>query len=146
MKSKSLLGLASALVLSIAAPAFAAEHEVKMLNKGETGNMVFEPAFVKAEVGDVIKFVATDKSHNVEAIEGMLPAGVETFKSKVNEGYELTVTEAGVYGVKCTPHVSMGMLALIQVGDGASNLEAAKEAKLPKKAKAKMDELLAQVQ
>lgn len=146
MKSKSLLGLASALVLSLTAPAFAAEHEVKMLNKGETGSMVFEPAFVKAEIGDTIKFVPADKSHNVESIDGMLPAGVEKFKSKINEEFVLTVTEAGVYGIKCTPHVSMGMLALIQVGDAPANLDEAKEAKLPKKAKEKMDGLLAQVQ
>lgn len=146
MKSKFVLGLTSAVLLSMATGAFAAEHEVKLLSKGDTGTMVFEPAFVKAEPGDVIRFVATAKSHNVEGIQGMLPAGVEAFKSKVSEDFELTVTEAGVYGIKCTPHVAMGMVALIQVGDAPANLDEAKAVKLPKKAEERFAPLFAQVQ
>ncbi|GGF66097.1 pseudoazurin [Paracoccus acridae] len=137
---------APALVLALAGTAFAAEHEVHMLNKGEAGMMVFEPAYVKAEPGDVIRFVPTDKSHNVEAIKEILPEGVETFKSKINEEYALTVTEPGLYGVKCTPHYAMGMVGLIQVGDAPANLDAAKTAKMSKKARERMDAEIAQVQ
>ena len=86
--------------------------------------MVFEPAFVKAQPGDVVKFIPTDKGHNVEDIDGMLPDGVEGFKTKFNEEFDLTVDAEGVYGVKCTPHYAMGMVALIQVGE-AVNLKAA---------------------
>lgn len=32
----------------------AADHVVKMLNVGKDGSMVFEPAFVKAAVGDTV--------------------------------------------------------------------------------------------
>lgn len=138
--------VAPALVLALAGTAFAAEHEVHMLNKGEAGMMVFEPAYVKAEPGDVIRFVPTDKSHNVEAIKEILPEGVETFKSKINEEYALTVTEPGLYGVKCTPHYAMGMVGLIQVGDAPANLDAAKTAKMSKKARERMDAEIAQVQ
>ena len=145
MKLATLLA-APAFVLALAGAGFAAEHEVHMLNKGEAGTMVFEPAFVKAEPGDTIHFIPTDKSHNVEAIKEILPEGVEVFKSKINEEYTLTVTEAGLYGVKCTPHFAMGMVALIQVGDAPTNLEAAKTAKLPKKARERMDAEIAQVQ
>ena len=97
--------------------------------------MVFEPAFVKAEPGDVIHFVPTDKSHNVRSIKEILPEGVETFKSKINDEFSLTVTEPGLYGVKCTPHFAMGMVALVQVGDAPANLEDAQTAKMPKKAR-----------
>ena len=142
----SLLLAIPALSIALSGAAFAAEHEVQMLNKGEAGMMVFEPAFVKAEPGDVIHFVPTDKSHNVESIKEILPEGVETFKSKINEEYSLTVTEPGVYGVKCTPHYAMGMVALIQVGDAPANLEAAKTTKMPKKARERMDAEIAQVQ
>ncbi len=145
MKRISILA-APALVLALAGAAFAAEHEVRMLNKGEAGMMVFEPAFVKAEPGDVINFIPTDKSHNVEAIKDILPEGVETFKSKINEKYSLTVTEPGLYGVKCTPHFAMGMVGLIQVGDAPANLDAAKSAKMSKKARERMDAEIAQVQ
>ena len=145
MKLATLLA-APALVLALAGAGFAAEHEVHMLNKGQAGAMVFEPAFVKAEPGDTIHFIPTDKSHNVEAIKEILPAGVEPFKSNISEEYTLTVTEAGLYGVKCTPHFAMGMVALIQVGDAPANLDAAQTAKLPKKARARMDAEIAQVQ
>lgn len=130
--------LAVAAILA-AAPAAAEEFEVRMLNKGEAGAMVFEPAVVTAAPGDTIRFVPTDKSHNVEAIKGMLPEGVEAFKSKVSEEYVLTLTEPGVYGVKCSPHFTMGMVALIRAGDAPANLEAAKAAKLPGKARERME-------
>ncbi len=137
---------APALCVALALPAFAAEHEVHMMNKGEAGTMVFEPAYVKAEPGDTIHFIPTDKSHNVEAIKEILPEGVEVFKSKINEEYVLTVTEPGLYGVKCTPHFAMGMVALIQVGEAPANLEAAQTSKLPKKARERMDAAIAQIQ
>ena len=91
-------------------------------------------------------FVPTDKSHNVESIAEILPEGVEKFKSKVNDEFVLTVTEPGLYGVKCTPHFAMGMVGLIQVGDEAANLEAAKSAKMSKKARERMDEAIAQIE
>ena len=117
-----------------------------MLNRGEAGVMVFEPGFVRAEPGDVIRFVPTDKSHNVEAIKDILPEGAEVFKSKINDEYELTVTEPGLYGVKCTPHFAMGMVMLIQVGDAPDNLEAAQSAQMPKKARERLDAEIVQVQ
>ncbi|WP_417699543.1 pseudoazurin [Pseudophaeobacter sp.] len=119
--------------------------EVKMLNRGEAGAMVFEPAFVKAAPGDVIHFVATDKGHNVESVKGMLPEGVEAFKTKFNADFEMTVDAQGVYGVKCTPHYGMGMVALIQVGE-AVNREAAEAVKQKGKAKGVFADLFAQVQ
>lgn len=130
---KTLL-VATALAILANGAAHAAEHTVKMMNKGESGTMVFEPAAIAAVPGDTIHFIPTDKSHNVEGIKGLLPQGVKPFKSKVNEEYVLTVTEPGFYGVKCSPHYSMGMVALIKVGDGSTNLDAAKAVKLPKKA------------
>ncbi|MCA1449818.1 pseudoazurin [Ensifer sp. IC3342] len=136
------MGIMAATVL-VAGGAFAEEHEVKMLNKGVSGAMVFDPAFVKAAPGDTIRFVPVDKGHNVESIRGMLPDGVDKFKSKVNEEYVLTVTVPGLYGVKCSPHFSMGMVALIQVGDVPANVELAKAAKLPAKADERMKAALA---
>lgn len=146
MKFSSLFVAAPMLVLAMTGAGHAAEYEVKMLNKGEAGTMVFEPAYLRAEPGDVIRFVPTDKSHNVEGIKGMLPEGVKPFKSKINDTYELTVPEPGAYGVKCTPHYAMGMVAVIQVGDAPANLEALKTGKMPKKARKRMDAELAKIQ
>ena len=136
------LGIVAAMML-MAGGVNAGEHQVKMLNKGESGAMVFEPAFVKAAPGDTIRFVPVDKGHNVESIKGMLPDGVEKFKSKVNEEYVMTVTVPGLYGVKCSPHFSMGMVALIQVGDVPATVEAVSAVKLPKKADERIKAALA---
>lgn len=145
MKLYGMLAAAAAIATAFAGAASAADIEVKMLNKGADGAMVFEPGFVQAQPGDVIHFVPVDKGHDVQSVKGMLPEGVEDFKAKMNEEYALTVTEEGVYGVKCTPHLAMGMVALIAVGDPSSNLEAAKTAKNPKKAQERFDKFFAQV-
>ena len=59
----------------------------------------------------------------------------------------ITVTAEGLYGIECTPHAGMGMVALIQVG-APTNLEAATAAAadLRGKAKERLLEALAQVQ
>ena len=134
--------LVGALMAMAAAGAQAAEVEVKMLNKGAAGAMVFEPALVKIAPGDTVKFVPTDKSHNAESIPEMMPAGTEPFIGKMNEQVEVTFKENGVYGIKCKPHYGMGMVALIVVGE-PTNLDAAAAAKHPGKAKQVFADLVA---
>jgi pseudoazurin len=112
----------------------AAEIEVKMLNKGSEGFMVFEPSFVKAEPGDTIRFVATDKGHNAETIAGMLPDGAAPVAGKMGQDVSVKFDRPGVYGIKCTPHYGMGMVAMIVVG-APSNQDAAKTVNHPGKAK-----------
>lgn len=142
MFSKLITATVAAFVLATAAQA--ENFDVKMLNKGADGAMVFEPAFVKAAVGDTITFISTDKGHNVEGIEGMLPEGVEAFKSAMGDDYVLTLTAEGLYGVKCTPHYGMGMVALIQAG-APVNLDAAAAVTQKGKSKARFEPLFAQV-
>lgn len=120
--------------LGFAGVANAAEVEVKMLNKGTEGVMVFEPALVKINPGDTVKFLASDKGHNVEAVDGMVPEGGQKFVGKINEELTITFDKPGVYGYKCKPHYGMGMVGMIVVGD-ATNADQAKEAKHPGKAK-----------
>ena len=102
--------------LLCAAPAFAAEFEVKMLDKGREGSMVFEPAFLKVAPGDTIRFVPGNRGHNVASIPGMLPQGVGGFVGAFNAETDITLTKPGVYGLECPPHYGMGMVALIVVG------------------------------
>ncbi len=127
-------------------PALAADIEIKMLNKGSDGQaMVFEPAAVKANVGDVITFVPVDKGHDAAAVKGLIPDGVEEYKGKMNEPLKVTVEKEGAYVFKCTPHVGMGMVALVVVGEAPANLEAVKTGKLPKKARDKLDAEIAKL-
>jgi pseudoazurin len=137
--------IASALLTAlVAAPASANEVEVKMLNKGTAGPMVFEPALVRVSPGDKVTFVATDKTHNAETIQGMLPAGAQAFAGKMSENLSVTFDKEGVYGIKCQPHYGMGMIALVIVGSDSANLAEAKSVKHPGRAKERFEELFAE--
>src|SRR5690606_5903462 len=123
----------------------AADHQVKMLNKGSDGQtMVFEPAFVKVAPGDTVTFVPTDKTHNTESMKGLIPEGAEMWKGKVNEEFTVTLQTEGLYGYKCLPHYAMGMVGVIQVGDNPANVEAFKAAKHPPTAKKRIEAALAE--
>ena len=100
----------------------AAEHEVRMLNKGPDGQaMQFDPAFLKIEPGDSVKFVPTDKGHNLESILEMVPEGAETWKGKISKEITVNFEVEGIYGYKCQPHFPLGMVGIIQVGDDIGN-------------------------
>jgi len=141
-----LLATIAAVTMMTAEFASGEEVEIKMLNKGAKGEMVFEPDFVKINPGDTIEFEPIDKGHNAETIKGMIPTGAEPFKSKINAEFSVTLTENGVYGIRCTPHFGVGMVALIVVGT-PENVEETKAiaVKVPAKAKKVFEELFAQV-
>lgn len=142
MKTKPLAFALAAVFGLLGTSAMAAEIEVKMLNKGAKGVMVFEPDIVKIAPGDTVRFIATDKSHNAESIPGLLPDGAQPFEGKMSQDVTVTFTQPGVYGIKCKPHFSMGMVAAVVVGDPV-NLEAAKAVKLPAKPAKTFSELFA---
>ena len=100
-------------------------HEVKMLNSGADGIMVFEPAVIKISKGDTVNFVATDMSHNSASLDGMIPAGANSWNGALSQDISITFTEEGVYVYQCTPHAMMAMVGVIQVGE-AVNLDAVK--------------------
>ena len=123
--------------------AYAETIEVQMLNQGSDGErMVFEPAFVQAAAGDTIRFVATDRGHNAEINDDMLPEGAEPFKGRINEEIEVTFDIEGVYGVICKPHFAMGMVMTIAVGD-VEIPEGYLEGRIPRKAKDRFEAQLA---
>lgn len=106
------------LATSLAGAASAEEHVVKMMNANGKGKfMLFEPEFVKANVGDTVKFVPTNKGHNAEMIPEVWPEGAAEFKGELNQEVVLTIDKPGIYGVKCHPHYPMGMIGLIVAGD-----------------------------
>lgn len=145
---RNLLPVAVAVAaLAMAGPVLAGEHVVQMLNRGPGGAMVFSPAYVQARPGDTIRFVPTDPGHNAETIAGMLPAGATVQRGPMGREFILRVTQPGVYGVKCAPHYSMGMVALIQVGPASSNLEAVRGAvgRTPPLARRRFTEALARI-
>ena len=111
-----LRSLALAVILT-SSPVLAEVHYVRMLDEGEKGRMVYEPDFLRIQPGDSVKFLATDPSHNAYLIKEFMPEGAEHWKGGIDEEIEVTLTVAGHYGVKCSPHYQMGMVMLITVGD-----------------------------
>lgn len=134
MKRLMMSAVVAGAALTMAGGARAAEVEVKLLNRGSEGVMVFEPALVKIAPGDTVKFIAADKGHNAESIKGMLPDGATPFAGKNGEDIAVKFDQAGIYGVKCVPHYGMGMVAMIVVGS-PTNIEQAKA--VPQVGKAK---------
>lgn len=104
-------------VVALCGTASAAELQVKMRNQGAQGPMVFEPSTAKLKVGDTIRFIPTDPGHNAESIPELLPAGAASVKGVMGKEVVVKLTKPGVYGVKCLPHWSMGMIFVARVGD-----------------------------
>lgn len=109
--------LAATLVVGLmAAPLYAETYEVGMYTRSENGPMIFEPQFLAIEPGDSVHFVPVQGGHNAATIDGMIPEGAEPFRSKISKELTVTLTEEGLYGIKCSPHYVMGMVMLIEVG------------------------------
>ena len=125
MKTKLLATtLLSTLMFSAA---YAAEHEVKMLNNGKDGLMVFEPGSLKVAVGDTVKFVPTDAGH--DAVSHLSPEGGATWKGEVGKDVTVTIDKEGIYIYKCNPHLVLGMVGVIQAGEAKNKDAAVKSAK-----------------
>ena len=133
-----------AIMASLSVPAFAADISVDMLNKRDDGaKMVYSEDISTIEVGDSITWLPTSKGHNVEFIAG--PDGWDApKKSKLSKQYTYTFDTPGVYLYQCTPHKSMGMIAIVVVGElTQEGVDAIKDAKVRGKSKKKLKALLA---
>jgi len=134
----------SFLILLLTTPTYA-DITVDMLNKRDDGGkMVYSEDISRVDVGETITWLPTSKGHNVEFVAG--PDGFQTpKKSKMNKEYSMTFTVPGIYLYQCTPHKSMGMIALVVVGDDVSNKHLIEQAKVFGKSKKILPELLNQL-
>ena len=138
---KNLLSTVALLGL-LSTPALAADTTVEMLNKRDDGaKMVYSEDITRIDVGDTVTWVPTSKGHNVEFIAG--PDGWDApRKSKNNKEVSITFDMPGVYLYQCSPHKSMGMIAIVVVGDGDNDISKAKvKGKSKKKLKSLIDKL-----
>lgn len=127
-------------------PARAEITTIEMLNRNGDERFVYSEPLVRIDPGDTIRLAAKDKGHNAISVAGMLPAGAKPIDVPFNKDGEMALTEPGLYGIQCTPHVGLGMVALIVVGSPV-NLDQAKSAadKLPPKAKKRVLELISRL-
>jgi pseudoazurin len=132
------------LVLAMATPALAEDMTIDMLNKREDGaKMVYSEDIARIDVGDTITWLPTSKGHNVEFIAG--PDGWDApRKSKLSKEVAITFDTPGVYLYQCSPHKTMGMIAIVVVGElTQEGVDAIKDAKVKGKSKKKLKALLA---
>ena len=136
------------LLMAMATSAFAEDATVEMWNKDpddKKRKMVFSEEIVVIEPGESVTWLATDKGHNVQMIDG--PDGYDLpKKSKLSKDVTLTFDQPGVYVYVCTPHASMGMIGIVVVGElTQEGIDAVKDAKVKGKSKKKFKELLAEL-
>lgn len=141
MKMKTLLSTVAVMV-ALTTSAFAEDITVEMLNKRDDGNkMVYSEDITRIDVGDTVTWVPTSKGHNVEIIAA--PEGYDIpKKSKLSKEVAITFDTPGVYLYQCTPHKTMGMIAIVVVGEGDNDIS---KAKVRGKSKKKLKELLGEL-
>lgn len=124
---------------------FSKEIVIDMLNKRDDGQkMVYSLDVANIDVGDTIKWLPTNKGHNVEFLGG--PEGFDLpAKSGLNKEVSITFDKPGVYLYVCTPHKVMGMIALVVVGGDVSNKDSISKVKMMGRGKKKLAELIAQL-
>ena len=129
-------------IIFFTSPILANTFSIDMLNVRSDGqSMVYSEDVLKVEVGDTVVWKPKDKGHNVEFIIG--PDAVELpKKSRINQEFTFTFEKSGVYFYQCTPHKSMGMIAVIIVGEDLTNLDQVKSVRVFGKSKRKLEEIL----
>ena len=122
-------------IIFFTSPILANTFSIDMLNVRSDGqSMVYSEDVLKVEVGDTVVWKPKDKGHNVEFIIG--PDAIELpKKSRINQEFTYTFEKSGVYFYQCTPHKSMGMIAVIIVGGDLTNLDQVKSVRVFGKSK-----------
>ena len=129
------------LFFMLTSSAYAADMTIDMLNKNADGErMVYSKEIARVAVGETITWLPASKGHNVHFISA--PDGVDLIKSKMNKEFSFKFEKEGIYLYQCTPHKSMGMIALVIVGENTDNIDSAKKAKVVGKSKKKLKKLL----
>jgi pseudoazurin len=85
----------------------------------EDDSYSIEVAFI--DVGDTIEWFPKNEGHNVEFLVGPNMNALP-HNSKMNESHSVLFKTPGIYLYGCTPHLNMGMLGLIIVGNDFHNL------------------------
>ena len=105
----------------------------------------FSIEVVNIDIGDTVEWLPKNKGHNVEFLAGPDMAGLPP-KSNMNEFHSVLFERPGVYLYGCTPHLNMGMLGLVVVGNDLHNLDEIENTDLPNVAKSVLMSLIQDAQ
>ena len=135
------LVLAAMLVATVTAK----QAMAKVIQIEFTGFDTFSIEVANIDVGDTVEWLPKNKGHNVEFLAGPDMAGLPP-KSNINEFHSVLFERPGVYLYGCTPHLNMGMLGLVLVGNDLHNLDEIGNTDLPNVAKSVLMSLIRDAQ
>ena len=129
---------ATVLALTLALPTIGSSDIVQIeFTKFDT----FSIEVVHIDVGDTVDWLPKNAGHNVEFIAGPKMNALPK-NSKMDEFHSVIFKTTGVYLYGCTPHLNMGMLGLVVVGNDLHNLEKLRNVKLSRIAKSVLQDLI----
>ena len=97
-------------------------------------NLIYQPAAIKINTGDSIRFKPTSYGHNAQSIEDIIssdagmPKGAKPWRGEMNEEFSVQFTVPGIYLYACTYHYIVGHVGVIMVGDDKHNMPDIKQA------------------
>ena len=106
-----------------------------------TENDSYSIEVARIAVGDTIEWLPKNEGHNVEFLAGPKMHSLPK-KSGLNQVHSIIFKVPGIYLYGCTPHMNMGMLGLIIVGNDFHNLEKIKRIQLSRVATSVRDRLI----
>ncbi|MDB3953765.1 plastocyanin/azurin family copper-binding protein [Alphaproteobacteria bacterium] len=106
-----------------------------------TENDSYSIEVARIAVGDTIEWLPKNEGHNVEFLAGPKMHSLPE-KSGINQVHSIIFKVPGIYLYGCTPHMNMGMLGLIIVGNDFHHLEKIKRIQLSRVATSVRDRLI----
>ena len=101
----------------------------------------FSVEVVHIDVGDTVEWLPKNAGHNVEFITGPQMSALPK-NSKMDDFHSVVFKTPGIYLYGCTPHLNMGMLGLVVVGNDLHNLEKLHDLRLSRIAKSVLEDLI----
>lgn len=106
------------LFIFLALSASAENFNIKMVNTDSSGQiMVFDPPFLKVNIGDTVTFIPADALHNSKSVPNLIPSSATPWEGAMDEKITVELNTEGIYVYQCTPHLALGMIGVIQVGN-----------------------------
>ena len=134
-----------ALATMLGATVMANQAMAKVLQIEFTQFDTFSIEVANIGVGDTVEWLPKNKGHNVEFLAGPDMSDLPP-KSNINEFHSVRFEKQGVYLYGCSPHLNMGMLGLIVVGNDLHNINEIGNTDLPNVAKSVLMSLIRDAQ
>ena len=72
---------------------------------------------VRVEIGDKVTWKSTNAGHNAVFVPKAIPDGALPLEGAMSKDVSYIFEKPGVYMIKCNPHLGLGMLMAVVVGN-----------------------------